>query len=216
MRAAISRRDFFRRAAAAGLALTFARGLGLARSEEGEGDEGLPAKREALSEAEFRTLEAITARIIPSDERPGAIEAGCVWFVDRALAHEESHQRPLYASGLIAVERLARLRHGLGFAELADAQRDEVLRLVESGQIGDWPEASMFFAAVRRHVILGFLADPKYGGNRGYAGWRAAGHPGPRHRQGPKIAGAATPQQLVGGQPIVPIWEDTTIRTHFL
>jgi gluconate 2-dehydrogenase gamma chain len=209
----ISRRDFFRRAAATGLVLSLPRGLVLAQEED---DDAPPATREALNEAEFRTLEAVAAQVLPTDDLPGAIEAACVWFIDRALAHEDSGQRPLYASGLLAVERLARLRHGRGFAELGDAERDETLGLVAAGQIGDWPEAAAFFAAVRRHVILGFLSDPKYRGNRNYAGWRAAGHPGPRHRHGPKLFGAATPQQLVGGQPIVPIWEDTTIRTHFL
>jgi gluconate 2-dehydrogenase gamma chain len=212
----ISRREFFHRAAAAGAAVVLRRSLGFAQPPPGE---ELPPQREALNEAEWRTLEAIAGRILPTDERPGAIEAGCAWFVDRALAHEEADQRPLYTSGLIGIEKLARIRHGRGFAELGDADRDELLGRVEAGEVEEWPDAAgsaVFFAAVRRHVILGFLSDPSYGGNKNFAGWRAAGHPGPRHHQGAKLAAAATPQQLVGGQPIVPIWEETGIRTRFL
>ena len=38
----------------------------------------------ALSAAEWRTVEAITARIVPSDDgTPGAREAGSVNFIDR-------------------------------------------------------------------------------------------------------------------------------------
>ena len=212
----ISRREFFHRAAAAGTAVVLGRSLGFAQPP---GDEELPPKREALNEGEWRTLEAIAARILPTDERPGALEAGCAWFVDRALAHEEADQRPLYTSGLVGIEKLARIRYGLAFAELDDGERDELLGRVASGEVEEWPDAagsSAFFAAVRRHVILGFLADPRYGGNKNFAGWRAAGHPGPRHHHGAKIAAPTTPQQLVGGQPIVPIWEETGIRTRFL
>ena len=39
-----------------------------------------------LTAAQAREIEAITARIIPTDDMPGAKEAGVVYFIDRALA----------------------------------------------------------------------------------------------------------------------------------
>jgi gluconate 2-dehydrogenase gamma chain len=36
-------------------------------------------------------------------------------------------------------------------------------------------ETSSFFEVLRTHTVLGFLGDPKYGGNRGKAGWRQIG-----------------------------------------
>ena len=213
----LSRREFFRLAAAGGTAWTIPGALAFAQAPIGQED--VPPEREALNDAEWRTLEAVAARILPSDGGPGALEAGAAWFVDRALAHEDAAQRRLYAAGLLGVEKLARERFGRAFVEIADGERDECLRQIESGEVPEWPAGgspAAFFAAVRRHVILGFLADPKYGGNANFAGWRAAGHPGPRHHYGAKIARGTTAQQLVGGQPIVPIWEETGIRTRFL
>ena len=61
----------------------------------------------------------------------------------------------------------------------------------------------LFFETVRAHTLIGFLADPSYGGNRGHAGWRVSGYPGPRHHQG-----GYTPQQMLGRAPIRPVWGD--------
>ena len=42
-----------------------------------------------LSAQEWKMVEAISIRIIPSDDgKPGAREAGCVNFIDKALANE--------------------------------------------------------------------------------------------------------------------------------
>lgn len=213
----IGRREFFRRAAAAGAALgLLPGGIGAAVPAP----EDLAPLPEALNELEWRTVEAIVARILPSGDGPGATEAGCVAFVDRALAHEEAALRPLYLAGLRGVEAIARLRSGGSFSELDDEARDALLAEIERGGVADWPadagSPAAFFQAVRRHAILGFLADPLYGGNRQYAGWRAVGYPGPRHHSGAKIARPLTPEQLLGGQKIIPVWEDTSIRTRFL
>ncbi|MBW2243060.1 MAG: gluconate 2-dehydrogenase subunit 3 family protein, partial [Deltaproteobacteria bacterium] len=42
---------------------------------------------EVLNATEWKTLEAITARILPTDHQPGAKEAGCTNFIDKALLH---------------------------------------------------------------------------------------------------------------------------------
>jgi gluconate 2-dehydrogenase gamma chain len=84
-----------------------------------------------------------------------------------------------------------------------------VLTALESGKASDWPLASLpsplFFETLRLHTIVGFLADPKYGGNRDHAGWRVSGYPGPRHQ-----LGGYTPEQLAGSAPIVASWERKT------
>ncbi len=51
------------------------------------------------------------------------------------------------------------------------------------------------------HTIIGFLADPKYGGNRDYVGWKLLGYPGPRHARG-----GYTPEQMLGKEKITAIW----------
>ena len=46
------------------------------------------------------------------------------------------------------------------------ARRVELLTAIENTD---------FFRAVRTHTVMGFLADPQYGGNREHAGWKVIG-----------------------------------------
>lgn len=158
-----------------------------------------------LSEDEWRTLEAMTGRIIPTDQDPGAIEANCVNFIDKALAHEDAALLPQYREGLPAVDRVAVERFGASFAELPPNQQDEVLIVLESGDVSGWSPASVtsevFFETVRSHTVIGFLAEPKYGGNRDYIGWQLSGYPGPRHD-----LGGYTPAQMIGEEKIRTVW----------
>ena len=158
-----------------------------------------------LTETEWVTVEAITGRIIPTDHEPGAIEAGCVNFIDKALAHEDAQARPLYALGVAGTEQVAQRRFGQAFSKLAPAEKDLVLVALEQGDAPGWPEGPVssvaFFATVRAHTILGFLADPKYGGNRDFAGWKVVGYPGPRHH-----LGGYTPDQMMGRAKIKTVW----------
>jgi gluconate 2-dehydrogenase gamma chain len=38
-----------------------------------------------------------------------------------------------------------------------------------------------FFKMLQQNAIEGYLADPMYGGNRDFAGWKLIGFPGPRY-----------------------------------
>lgn len=165
------------------------------------------AKPVVLSPGEWRAVEAITARIIPTDHEPGAREANCVNFIDKAIANEDAEAVPLYKGGLAALEGVARARFGAVFASLEAGQQDAILSDLEQDKVPEWKigaelPAPLFFETLRIHTIVGFLADPSYGGNQDYAGWRVAGYPGPRHRRG-----GFTPDQVEGKAPIVPIWE---------
>lgn len=44
-----------------------------------------PDRLEFLTSAEAADVDAIAAQIVPSDDLPGAREAGVVWFLDRSL-----------------------------------------------------------------------------------------------------------------------------------
>ena len=41
-----------------------------------------------------------------------------------------------------------------------------------------WPSAQAFFITLRTHTMEGMFADPVYGGNKNFAGWRLVGFPG--------------------------------------
>jgi gluconate 2-dehydrogenase gamma chain len=160
---------------------------------------------EVLNATQWKTVEAVTGRIIPTDHEPGAIEAGCVNFIDKALAHEDAKLKPLYEKGLAALDRVSQQKLGKSFVELTPEQQDDILAAVESGKAEGWPSsgvgAAEFFATVRMHTIVGFLADPKYGGNRDYAGWKVVGYPGGGHH-----LGGYSPAQMIGKEKIKTVW----------
>jgi len=164
-----------------------------------------------LSSVEWATVEAISARLIPTDHEPGAKEAGCVNFIDKALAHEDAALRPLYSAGLRGTDAVARAMAGAPFRELAPDRQDAVLRALEDGDANGWPEASpnsqAFFAQIHIHTLWGFLADPAHGGNREYAGWRVLGYPGGRHR-----SGGYTPAAMAGEAQVDAVWGEKLPR----
>jgi len=159
-----------------------------------------------LTPAEWKLVEAMSGRIIPSDDEPGAIEAGVVNFVDKALANEDKALKPIYAAGLAGVDAVAKRRFAKPFVALAAADQDAVLAALESGKAEGWPKGAVgaadFFAAIRSHTVFGFLCDPAYGGNREYVGWKVVGYPGRQHHRG-----GYTADQMQGKEPIVPVWK---------
>lgn len=158
-----------------------------------------------LTARERKVVESITGRILPSDDTPGAIEARCVDFIDRALAHDDAPLLALYRSGIAELDRTSRILFGEGFAELPARDQDRHLGDLEVGRVPRWRASSAsqeeLFRTVRLHTLLGFVLDPKYGGNRDYAGWRTMGFPGVVHH-----LGGSRPDQMINERPFVPIW----------
>jgi gluconate 2-dehydrogenase gamma chain len=70
--------------------------------------------------------------------------------------------------------------HGKPFAQLAPAQQDDVITALEHDRPNNftWPSAQAFFAMLRTHTMEGMFADPVYGGNKDFSGWRLVGFPG--------------------------------------
>lgn len=161
-----------------------------------------------LTEAERRCVDAIAARLIPSDASgPGAREAGVTDFIDSQLAgfygrgerwymrgpfadgtDEQGYQFELPPAGLYrrAIEALdAHCRDRFGdraFADLAEGEQDALLGRMEEGELElDGVPARGFFDLVRENAIEGFFCDPIYGGNRDMAGWKLVGFPGARY-----------------------------------
>ena len=71
-------------------------------------------------------------------------------------------------------------RYNASFAQLDAARQDEVITALEQGKATGftWPTAQAFFNTVRTHTMEGMFADPVYGGNKDFAGWRLVGFPG--------------------------------------
>lgn len=137
---------------------------------------------ETLTPVEADALEAIVARLIPTDEHgPGAREARAAHYIDRALGGALAASRDAYRAGLAAVDRYAGATKGARFADLAASDQDAILGEMERNQAtGFTPSASAFFGLLRTHTIQGTFSDPYYGGNRDFIGWDLIGYPGLR------------------------------------
>jgi gluconate 2-dehydrogenase gamma chain len=143
---------------------------------------GSVAPAEVLTALELETLEAIVARLIPSDENgPGAAEAQAARYIDRALAGPLASSRAAYAAGLAAVNSYAQSSMGMVFAKLPAEDQDAVLSDMEKDlATGFTSGSSAFFTTLRTHTIQGTFSDPYYGGNANFAGWDLIGYPGVR------------------------------------
>ena len=142
-----------------------------------------PPKFEFFTPEEAAEIEAISGRIIPTDETPGAREAGVVYFIDRGLATFGADDQKTYREGLPELQaRVTELfPSATKFSGLTTEQQDEVLRSFDETAAATRrafrarPGAQNFFETVRQHTIAGFLVDPEYGGNHDGAGWKVIG-----------------------------------------
>lgn len=128
-----------------------------------------------FTKEEAAAVEAINARIIPSDETPGAREARVVYFIDYLLATEYKAQQSVYRAGLRRLEKVAHSRFKRPFAALTAAEQDSLLVQMERQEIAGWTDAGDFFSLVCAHTIEGMFSDPKYHGNAGGIGWKLIG-----------------------------------------
>jgi len=190
----ISRRDLLKRAAVVGAAAAasddIARRLHpyVEAAEGGSVEAAAPhvmvarEPLENLTAAESDLLEAIVARLIPTDANgPGATEARAAHYIDRALGGALASSRPAYSAGLAALDRYARSSRGKAFTELSATDQDSVLIDVETGAATGFTGGSaQFFALVLSHTHQGTFGDPYYGGNANFIGWDLIGYPGIR------------------------------------
>lgn len=63
-----------------------------------------PPKFEFLTPEQAAEVEAIASQIIPSDDTPGAREAGVVYFIDRSLHTYAADQQKPFLAGLAEVQ----------------------------------------------------------------------------------------------------------------
>lgn len=200
----VSRRNLFRQASAVGAAAVMS-GTPLVQGNDAAAQPHTlptaaqqPEALEALTAAEADILEAIVARLIPSDGNgPGASEARAAHYIDRALTGPLRASREAYAANLAATDAYAESTKGTGFARLTAADQDAVLTEIEKNvATGFSPDAATFFSMVRAHTIQGTFCDPYYGGNANFVGWDLIGYPGVR------IAVSEDEQRLKAPQPL--------------
>lgn len=156
---------------------------------------------------EYQFIEAATSRLIPSDANgPGAKEAKVAVFIDRQLGgsygraetwymqgpwkegtEQQGYQSKLtpaqlYRAAIRNIEAYCQQEHQQSFVQLPLDQQDALLHGLEKGELELTDvDAKSFFEMLLQNTTEGFLADPMYGGNRNFAGWKLIGFPGPRY-----------------------------------
>jgi gluconate 2-dehydrogenase gamma chain len=121
-----------------------------------------------LTREQAAEIEAFASRLIPTDDTPGAREAGVVYFIDRGLSTWAKGQAPDFNEGLTKLSRdvSAKFRGQTRLSALTPAQQDEVLKSIER---------TPFFGLMRFATIAGMFSLPSYGGNKDFAGWKLLG-----------------------------------------
>ena len=120
--------------------------------------------------AEEATLtDAIVEQIIPTDEWPGAKDAGITNFIDKQLVGPFSRFKEEYRSGLKSIMATCQNIHGKKFEELTWDEQTEFLKELEN-------EADRsFFGLIRNHTMAGYYGSPRHGGNYKYVSYRMIG-----------------------------------------
>src|SRR5437879_363890 len=127
------------------------------------------------------TVAAFTERLMPgAPGKPGARDTGVLNYIDLALAGAYADLQDFYRRGLAQLDQYCRETYRDPFVRLNAGQQDAVITALEEGKATgfSWPTAQEFFNTLRTHTMEGMFADPIYGGNRDFAGWRLVGFPG--------------------------------------
>src|SRR5215472_15921800 len=127
------------------------------------------------------TVAAFTERLMPgAPGMPGARDADVLNYIDLALAGAYAELQDFYRRGLAQLDAYCRAAHQAPFARLDAPTQDAVITALEQGKATglSYPTAQAFFNTLRTHTMEGMFADPVYGGNKDFAGWRLVGFPG--------------------------------------
>lgn len=202
----ISRRTFFKLAGATAASGVAAHALGQGMSNTTPPQTQAPEQEAYVffNSEEARFIEAAVARLIPADENgPGAVEAGVPRFMDRQLAgawgagerlyrngpwilgdETQGYQLPftpaeLFRTAVRMIRQDLAQRGGRQFEQLAPAEQDDYLKLLEDGKVTlDTIPGKVFFESLLSMTMEGYFSDPVYGGNRDMAAWKMIGFPG--------------------------------------
>jgi gluconate 2-dehydrogenase gamma chain len=186
--------DETRRAFLVGAALGAASGAGLVPEARAQGHDmqmtsavaphamaGGTGHGAFFNDDDATTITALAERMWPAAPgKPGATDIGALNYIDLALAGAYADMQDFYRRGLAQLDAYCQATHQKPFARLDGGQQDDVIRALEQGKATGftWPAAQPFFNTVRTHVMEGLFADPVYGGNKEFAGWRQIGFPG--------------------------------------
>jgi gluconate 2-dehydrogenase gamma chain len=126
---------------------------------------GMPAPPEKylplfFSAPEFAVITKLSELIIPTDETPGAREAGVCEFVDFTVAHDVAAQKPMRA-GLVWLEERSTKEFERAFLELKEPQQVSILDTLafKAKHRAGEEVGQVFFGRIRDLTVMGFYSS---------------------------------------------------------
>ncbi len=106
-----------------------------------------------FSNSQLPLIESVLNRVIPANDRmPGASEIA-LGFVDSAV-RSSSTLCGLFSDGMAEIDIKAHSRYSKGFTQIADDQKDDILRAVEV-------ESPHFFGELVKQTYNGYYTSPR-------------------------------------------------------
>ncbi|MBT5814188.1 MAG: gluconate 2-dehydrogenase subunit 3 family protein, partial [Opitutales bacterium] len=108
-----------------------------------------------LSRGQYGVVEAISDRILPKTDTPGALDVGVPEWID--LMYGEfltDEEKTVFSKGITGLNRTSRKAHKSIFAKLTGDQQDEVLMGLDESD-------STFFKKARELTITGYFTSEK-------------------------------------------------------
>jgi hypothetical protein len=140
----------------AGVFAPIARAAGATAAQAATISTGAPSV--AVFTTEQRALvSALSERILPTTDTPGAIAAGVPAFIEKLLADWAlpADRGPILA-GLDAIEARSRQDYRVAASKATPAQQDALLTLAMNDKM---PNSAQFFEAFRQLVVAGYFTS---------------------------------------------------------
>lgn len=136
-------------------------------------------------------VDAIVEQIIPTDEWPGAKDAGCTNYIDKQLVGPLERHQEKYRKGLAAIKTSCQILYKKQFESISWDKQTEFLKRMESGKLAQlikeestpsqdieiWEDGLEveFFRLIREHTMQGYYGSPRHGGNKNYVSYQMVG-----------------------------------------
>ena len=150
-----------RRDALAGIATMFGAALfaPIARAAEAGVTPNIedPPSVPVFTDAQRALVSALSERVMPTTDTPGAIAAGVPAFIEKMLADwaMPDDKKPILA-GLDAIEARSQADYKIAAAAATPEQQDAMLTLAMQDKL---PGGAVFFASFRQLVITGYFTS---------------------------------------------------------
>jgi gluconate 2-dehydrogenase gamma chain len=130
----------------------------LARALAAESAPGFAASHAAFTPEQRALVAAVSERIVPTTDTPGAIAAGVPAFIEMMIADwYQATDRQEFMDGLGILEGYAWIQFEKPFAGLVPEEQDLVLTQAMTGRIASLP--GRFFEHCRQLVLLGYYTS---------------------------------------------------------